>query len=712
MKFFKSIVINSVFALTTFLLFILVFRDSVDIPPWLQVFGRMHPMVLHLPIGFLILVVLLVLFRSGFKRKSFQNLLNFVLYLSALAAVVTALMGIILSEEGGYEQGPLNLHLASGIAVSILSTVLLLLSLFLEDEKKVFNFVLGLTFIILILAGHFGSVLTHGDDFLWQPIKPEPEIAVTDSTSLFQAAIRPVLKGKCYGCHNERKAKGELVMTSIEKLMKGGKDGAIWVAGHPEKSLLIKRIQLPEGHDDHMPPDGKPQLSSQEKKLLSGWIASGADPDKAWTKYPHDSLLLLAVEAMKHQIKPAVRHYTFSFAGEDVIEGLNTAFCTVKQIAPDEPAVQVDFFLSQAFDRKKLEELLKINEQVISINLTRMPVNDADGKTLGQFTNLEKLNLNQTAVSGKILESLTGLTHLESISLAGTQVDRKSLDVLSAIGSLKEVFLWNTKVSVNDTASLRNQYPKVHWDLGYQAEEVLKLTPPLLVNPSNIIGNEGIQLKNNLPGARIHYTLDGTEPDSLLSPQYQGPVALAGYRLLKTRAFKQGWYGSPLAQFYLFRQGIKPDEAELLSQPDKDYKGEGIATLVDGKKGTPDEFRNIAWLAFRAKPLEAIFKVAGDKVKTVTLSYCENVYSYIFAPASLELWSGTDPAHLKLIQQMTPRQPGENSKTFVKGLQMPVPAGSGPYYKIVARPLPKVPVWVSKKPEKGWLFVDEVVFNE
>jgi hypothetical protein len=48
---------------------------------------------------------------------------------------------------------------------------------------------------------------------------------------------------------------------------------------------------------------------------------------------------------------------------------------------------------------------------------------------------------------------------------------------------------------------------------------------------------------------------------------------------------------------------------------------------------------------------------------------------------------------------------------MVKGIEIKVPPGSGRYYKLIARPVAKVPAWLSKKPEKGWLFVDEVIFN-
>ena len=55
----------------------------------------------------------------------------------------------------------------------------------------------------------------------------------------FSAEAMQLLKNRCFSCHNEEKAKGGLVMTSHEKLLKGGESGAAVVPGEPEKSAVI-----------------------------------------------------------------------------------------------------------------------------------------------------------------------------------------------------------------------------------------------------------------------------------------------------------------------------------------------------------------------------------------------------------------------------------------------------------------------------------------
>src|SRR3954468_3056333 len=77
-----------------FLLFILLFQDHLHIPAWLQVVGRMHPMFLHFPI-----VLLLLSFFTFWLPLQNENaeLYNVLRLIAALSAVITAIMGLLLS---------------------------------------------------------------------------------------------------------------------------------------------------------------------------------------------------------------------------------------------------------------------------------------------------------------------------------------------------------------------------------------------------------------------------------------------------------------------------------------------------------------------------------------------------------------------------------------------------------------------------------------
>ncbi len=99
-----------------------------------------------------------------------------------------------------------------------------------------------------------------------------------DQPVSFMDQIAPLLKENCYACHDAKKRKGKLEMTSFEKLMKGGDSGEPVVPGKPEESLIWTQTSGTE--DPHMPPKEAGGLMPKEKvALIERWIKEGAKFD-------------------------------------------------------------------------------------------------------------------------------------------------------------------------------------------------------------------------------------------------------------------------------------------------------------------------------------------------------------------------------------------------------------------------------------------------
>jgi mono/diheme cytochrome c family protein len=89
------------------------------------------------------------------------------------------------------------------------------------------------------------------------------------------ARVHEVFVKRCVSCHSAAEHKGELVLESHDAAMKGGGDGAVVVAGEPDKSELLRRVRLPADDDDRMPSKGDP-LTAAEIEVIRAWIAAGA----------------------------------------------------------------------------------------------------------------------------------------------------------------------------------------------------------------------------------------------------------------------------------------------------------------------------------------------------------------------------------------------------------------------------------------------------
>src|SRR6218665_2764820 len=62
--------------LNSLLFFLLIFDDKLSIPLHLSPLGRMHPLLLHLPIGFVVIMLLFIFLKNEFESSSFENILR------------------------------------------------------------------------------------------------------------------------------------------------------------------------------------------------------------------------------------------------------------------------------------------------------------------------------------------------------------------------------------------------------------------------------------------------------------------------------------------------------------------------------------------------------------------------------------------------------------------------------------------------------------
>jgi uncharacterized membrane protein len=251
--------------------------------------GRFHPVLVHLPIGGLIILGSLELAAKFTRFKDATHCNRLILGLTAAGSVAAALLGWMLSQSGGYDPQLLPWHKWSGFAVAATCTLTWLLN-WLGPPRAYQLSLLG-TLAVLTVASHLGASITHGRDYLTQfapaPLRallgtkgrpPDAPRSNSDVTQqpVFGALIQPILQRHCAECHGPEKHKADLSMESYETLLKGGKDGPALVAGNAFDSPMIRRLLLPLNDDDHMPPDGKPQPTLAEIAALQWWINCGA----------------------------------------------------------------------------------------------------------------------------------------------------------------------------------------------------------------------------------------------------------------------------------------------------------------------------------------------------------------------------------------------------------------------------------------------------
>jgi mono/diheme cytochrome c family protein/uncharacterized membrane protein len=254
--------------------------------PWLEFGGRLHPLILHLPIGVLAALIALeslALIACRPLEPSTRRTLAALLAATALAAAGS---GWLLAHEPSYGGKTLEWHRWLGIALAALASLTCLFSLFAKAHRY-YALSLIAAALLMIPTGHLGGSMTHGENFLFEPFAraapsptsfaPSPGVNPTQTPlAASLASVQAIFDTHCVSCHGPSKRKGGLALHTPEALTIGGDSGPSMIPGDPASSELVRRLKLTDDDDERMPPLEKQPLTQADIDTIERWIAAGA----------------------------------------------------------------------------------------------------------------------------------------------------------------------------------------------------------------------------------------------------------------------------------------------------------------------------------------------------------------------------------------------------------------------------------------------------
>lgn len=713
---FRQISLNLVYFLNILLLFLLLFEDKVQLPAFLQVAGRMHPLLLHFPIALLFVGLFIEWFiaRKQPDNVSLREVTGVIFNLLALCAALTALFGFFLYKEGGYQGDEVNWHKWTGVLVSLLAGLLVWLK---EKSSALYFPALIVSAAVITVTGHLGAEITHGKGFLTEPFRKQLQtqaivIEHPDSAVVFRDVIQPILNEKCSSCHNTNKAKNDLILTDYAALVKGGEKKNCLVPGNAAKSLLYKYALLPMADSLHMPPEGKQQLDKAEISLLAWWINSGAKDNEKYVHMPKpDSIHPIMLSLF--QPKKGLDLLDIAFADQDKIRELNNPYRTVQQLSATKPYIAVFTGSRDNFSTQDLTELKELREQVVSIDVGNSNISDQDLKVVKDFPHLQKLHLQNNAISDAGVKQLAGLSYLESLNLSGTKITPQTLEELARLKALKKIFLYNTGIPETHIASIKKNNPSLEvyntkFDLSDTIYNARLTKPDCKIDSAFFYNQATVEVKLSRGKVKYYYTLDGSEPTPD-AKEYKGPLQINQSTLLKVKAAMDGWEDSEVATYSLLKLGVKPDAITLENKPDTRQKGRLDSMLMDNKSGSLYRYDN-EYLGFQGQGMLASFQFSTPRaLSQLTLSYLEDVENGMMPPEYIEVWGGTGKNNLKKLGTAKADYP-EQKRAAAKYLLM-VNFEKQPisYVRLLAKNKGDLPAWHSlRKDTKAWMLIDEV----
>ena len=442
-------------------------------------FGKFHPLAVHLPIGILSIFLVLGFFVRREDLINSYTIIRIILLVSALTASISAVTGFILMSSGSYSGNLITGHQVLGFVLTFINWLVFFKLKYLLDVKvPVYRGSLIVILILMILTGHAGGSLTHGEDFLtppppaqWFASAPMSEMEITPASRIHDV-VSLIMDQKCVSCHGKNKQKGGLRLDSREALLSGGEIGPLF--SDDSGNLLIERITLPLDDEEHMPPKERKQLTKSELDFLIWWVEAGANFDNTLLEldFP-DSLHGMLTQ--KVVADPFIPEDDVEEADIAALDSLRALGVVVQPVAMDVNYLMVNFVnvinheLSDA-----IRELPKIEKQLISLHIDDQQLSEASWEVVGTLTSLRKLHARNTILDDAHLQNLQSLKNLVTLNVVGTAITLSGLKQLEGLENLRTIYLYQTGVSGSDFASLQKLFPRAAIDTGNYQVPILE----------------------------------------------------------------------------------------------------------------------------------------------------------------------------------------------------------------------------------------------
>lgn len=422
--------------------------------------GRLHPVLVHLPIGILVFGIALFFFPQR-DKNTFLPAIRLAFLLGGITALGAGISGFLQYQFEGFAWEDVRIHLIGGV-ITALGSFGLFFHLRKNDaithKSKIFALGLGL---VLTITGHLGGSLTHGESYLTAVLPPElqsffgfeilpekgPQLREEnwENAELFSEVIQPIFNQNCKSCHNPRNQKGELDLTTMKSLVAGGEDGPVFIPGDTGHSPLFARLILPKDDEKHMPPAGKRQPSKEEIALIESWIKNGGKETQTLAE-TGISRKLIEQFILKSEV-PFYPKSSLAQLSADSLATLKTAGFFAEAVESGSGLLKVTCTNFSGFQDSDWDMLAPVKNRIAYLDLSGTQVSDAILDSLISLPNLTILKLNETAISGDSLEKFSHLTHLKLLYLNKTGVNLRIIEQLASSKSLQKVFAYQTPAS-------------------------------------------------------------------------------------------------------------------------------------------------------------------------------------------------------------------------------------------------------------------------
>jgi len=451
----------------------------------IELIGRFHPVLVHLPIGIFVLVIVMDGLTRFDKFAYLSASIRLILGIGILSAILSLVTGYTLSLEGINNQDLVDNHQWTAIGTTALFTAYYFLRQKLMAKRLAHTYSLLLLLVLLAWTGHQGGSLTHGEGFLTEgtldakTITAAPlDIKDINQALVYKDLVQYTLNQKCVQCHGSKKQKGKLRLDDLSWIKAGGKNGNLINTTDPSDGELIKRILLDDIDEHHMPPKEKTQLTDAELVIFQWWINAGASFDKSVAALAPDAKVIKALASFKVENQTQEKTIVKTRAPIEKLEKkmqekLEKMGWVVSTISFDDNHIRLIGYNIEGAINDALVAAAEISEHVIELKLSFSALKDNDLNNLRKFKNLEKLWLDHTDISDNALKQVTALNNLGYLNIVNTKTTASGVKNLMNLPNLKMIYLQGIKITTDERLALESIKTNVNLYFGDSMKSVI-----------------------------------------------------------------------------------------------------------------------------------------------------------------------------------------------------------------------------------------------
>jgi uncharacterized membrane protein len=498
-----------------------IVADSV--PPLLEAFGRLHPVMVHLPLGLVFAAFAVEGWRIVQRRREMSPFTPTALALAAIAGVMAGATGIAFAESHGsgddlFWHRWLGIGATAACAAAAWAASRAARPGGADAVPSVRALIVGLA-VLVAWSGHLGANMVWGSGFLWEPLvakdeagdpaadgdaaappgseagaaspavagaaaaaaAPDADPVRTEKLAFFRSNILPIFETRCYECHGNGKRKGGLRMDDRSSLVSKDDEG-LWIVkpGAPEESVLIGRVLLPAEDDLAMPPEGE-RLAAAQVEDLRTWIEDGAVMPEPSDAAPQRAAPEAASAASRPRGSDAVAPRAAAPArrplsqelpplagGElEAAAALRAKGINAMPMAAGASTLTVSMPGGAEVGDIDFVAIYPMAARIEELSLARSSVTDAGVMSMPSLPNARSVRLDNTGLTDVGITAVLSRTlDAEVVNLVNTPATDRSFTALGQLPFLRKVYLYGTKVTPDGVNAFRRARPGVEVNVG------------------------------------------------------------------------------------------------------------------------------------------------------------------------------------------------------------------------------------------------------